>query len=77
VGHSSARGERHIKAQKRISRKERTSVLIVSAIEGVFLKKQNLNYFLIFLYHFYIIILKINFKNKKYYFYLFFIKQIL
>jgi len=77
VWHSSARGERHIKAQKRISRKERTSVLIVSAIEGVFLKKQNLNYFLIFLYHFYIIILKINFKNKKYYFYLFFIKQIL
>jgi uncharacterized membrane protein len=77
VGHSSARGERHIKAQKRISRKERTSVLIVSAIEGVFLKKQNLNYFLIFLYHFYIIILKINLKNKKYYFYSFFIKQIL
>jgi hypothetical protein len=77
VGHSSARGERHIKAQKRISRKERTSVLIVSAIEGVFFKKQNLNYFLIFLYHFYIIILKINFKNKKYYFYSFFIKQIL
>jgi hypothetical protein len=63
VGHSSARGERHIKAQKRISRKERTSVLIVSAIEGVFLKKQNLNYFLIFLYYFYIIILKINFKK--------------